>query len=486
MKTLFDQEKTRLLAQGHKMVPVILETQIPQYTPSEAAMRLGTSQKIFLLESADCGNDSGRFSYLGIEPEMTLRILNNNTVLTTAKGERTEECADPAALIDRILTENATPDIPGLPPFTGGFAGAFAYDFYKYTETTLQMNNPNPDSLNDADLMFFRTIAAFDHQMEKLYLITNIPARTEEADYLEAVARLSEFALLLDHSQTEEIPKTITGEIDNGADIEAYGQKVEKAKEYIRAGDIFQVVPSNRIRIEAGSGCSLFPVYERLRAENPSPYMYYLNFGDFEAAGSSPETLIRKTGTCLLTVPIAGTRPRGADEETDRKLQNDLLSDPKELAEHNMLVDLARNDIGRIAKTGSVSVKDYLHIRRFKRVMHLCTTVTGTIKPELTAMRALCSMLPAGTLSGAPKIRACEIIEELETEKRGLYGGCAGYIGTNGNTDLCIAIRTAFRKDSSIIVQSGGGVVADSDPDSEYMETRHKAGAVLEALEEAV
>lgn len=219
---------------------------------------------------------------------------------------------------DRILTENATPDIPGLPPFTGGFAGAFAYDFYKYTETTLQMNNPNPDSLNDADLMSFRTIAAFDHQMEKLYLITNIPARTEEADY----PRSGRQAFRI-RAAPRSLPRLRRSEaIDHRrnrqrADIEAYGQKVEKAKEYIRAGDIFQVVPSNRIRIEAGSGCLLFPVYERLRAENPSPYMYYLNFGDFEAAGSSPETLIRKTGTCLLTVPIAGTRPRGADEETD-------------------------------------------------------------------------------------------------------------------------------------------------------------------------
>ncbi|MGI6108854.1 MAG: anthranilate synthase component I family protein [Eubacteriaceae bacterium] len=485
MKILYNEQQTKELGRGYQTVPVILETELPDFSASEAARRLGTTKPVFLLESADCTDKmlNGRFSYLGSDPEMTLRILNGKAVISGKEQQKEIECEDPASLIDSILEENKSPDLPGLPPFTGGFAGAFAYDFYKYSEPVLKMNNPNPDEFNDADLMFFKTVYAFDRVFEKLYIMTAVPADIPEGSYGQAVSLLNDSYSRIMENREDDGLRTLTGPVHTGLSCEAYSSKVEQAKAYIREGDIFQVVPSNRMRAAAEKGCSLFPVYEQLRQSNPSPYMYYLNFGDFEAAGSSPETLLRKTGSQLLTVPIAGTRPRGKDEQQDHELEAELLEDPKELAEHNMLVDLARNDIGKIACTGSVRVRDYLNIRKFRNVMHLCTGVTGQIKDGMTSMDALSSLLPAGTLSGAPKIRACEIIEELEDEKRGLYGGSAGYIGTNGNMDMCIAIRTAFRKNQSVIIQSGGGVVADSDPQTEYMETRHKAQAVLSAME---
>lgn len=489
MKEIFTREQLREIGQGYRKVPLILRVEARDFSPSSYAKRFASDAPLFFLESADTNveAENNRYSYLGEKPELILSVLDGFGHIRYADGrEESFTTDDPSEMIEKILDEHRSPDIPGLPPFTGGFAGSFSFEFFKYAEPVLNFNNPNPDELDDINLMYFNTLFAYDHVEGALYLITNIDADFTDEAYTETKDALMKSYLNLLEMKPKEPGLEIIGEIDYGKSEEEYAEVVRRVKEYIRAGDIFQCVPSNRLRAEVTPDSSLFPVYERLRENNPSPYMYYLNFGDFQAAGSSPETLLRKSGHQLLTVPIAGTRPRGATKEEDMANERSLLDDPKELAEHNMLVDLARNDIGKIAKIGSIRVADYLHIKRFSNVMHLCTDVTGTIRDDLSCLDVLAAMLPAGTLSGAPKIRACEIIEELEEEKRGLYGGSSGYIGANGNMDMCIAIRTAFKKNDQVIIQSGGGIVADSVESTEFMETRHKARPVIRALEEAV
>lgn len=489
MKEIFTREQLREIGQGYRRVPLILRVEAPGFSPSSCARRFASDAPLFFLESADTNTkaENNRYSYLGEKPELILSVLDGEGFIRHADGrEEHFQSENPSEVIERILCERRSPDIPGIAPFTGGFAGSFSFEFFKYAEPVLKFTNPNPDGFDDINLMYFNTLFAYDHVEGALYLITNIEADFTDEAYAKAREALMKSCHELLEMEAKEARLEITGEIDYGKSEEDYADVVRRAKAYIRAGDIFQCVPSNRLRARVTPDSSLFPLYERLRENNPSPYMYYLNFGDFQAAGSSPETLLRKSGQQLLTVPIAGTRPRGATREEDLANERSLLDDPKELAEHNMLVDLARNDIGKIARTGTIRVADYLHIKRFSNVMHLCTDVTGTIREELSCLDALAAMLPAGTLSGAPKIRACEIIEELEDEKRGLYGGSCGYIGANGNMDMCIAIRTAFKKNDQLIIQSGGGIVADSVAHTEFMETRHKARPVVRALEEAV
>lgn len=487
MKPVFTKEQLKDMGKSAPYVSLVLRKEEKGFDMEGAVKKLG-KKPLFFLESAEIGSkaENNRYCYLGEDPLFTLTVSDGVVEIREKETVRKIRTDNPASLIARILEERRTPDIPGFPPFTGGFAGAFSYDFFKYAEPVLKLSNENPDGFQDAVLMFFDQIAAYDKIEGVLYLIRALPSDFSDRDYSAAVERLKALGEHIIRAEEKPGILTVKGEVDFGKTQEEYSVIVERAKDYIRQGDIFQCVPSNRIRAEVTEDSSLYPVYQSLKKNNPSPYMYYFSFDGFEAAGSSPETLLRKRGSQVSTVPIAGTRPRGRDEEEDRLNEKSLLNDPKELAEHNMLVDLARNDIGKIAKVGSVKVSNYLHVKRFSNVMHLCSNVGGVIKDDLSAMDALSALLPAGTLSGAPKIRACEIIEELEDEKRGLYGGSAGYLSTNGNMDMCIAIRTAFKKGNQVIVQSGGGIVADSDPVTEFNETRHKARAVIRALEEAM
>ena len=371
-----------------------------------------------------------------------------------------------------------------MPPFTGGFVGYFAYDYIKYSEPSLKLDAENQDQFKDIDIMLFDKVIAFDNFRQKIIIIFNMKTDDLENNYKKACDELKGIADLIINGQKAEFqPLKLKSDFKPVFSREEYGEMVLKAKEYIRQGDIFQVVLSNRIEAEIEG--SLFDTYRVLRTTNPSPYMFYFSSNDIEIAGASPETLVKVNNTKLYTFPLAGTRPRGKTVEEDLELEKELLADEKELAEHNMLVDLGRNDIGRIAEIGSVAVDKYMSVERFSHVMHIGSTVTGKLRKDLDSLAALDSILPAGTLSGAPKIRACEIINELEDNKRGIYGGAIGYVDLSGNLDTCISIRIAFARNNKVFIRSGAGIVADSVPDAEFDESMNKAAAVINALKTA-
>ena len=371
-----------------------------------------------------------------------------------------------------------------MPAFTGGLVGYFSYDYIKYSEPKLNLKDEEQQDFRDLDLMLFNDVIAFDHYRQKVLLITGVMTDNLEESYQKAADKLEEMTRLIKKGKKKVFPPIqLKSEIKPQFPKEKYCDMVKKAKHYIHEGDIFQVVLSNPMRAKAEG--SLFDTYRVLRATNPSPYMFYFSSDDIEIAGASPETLVKLEHGNLSTFPLAGTRPRGKNAEEDRALEADLLQDEKELAEHNMLVDLGRNDIGKISKLGSVKVEKYLTVERYSCVMHLGSTVTGVIKEGKDAIDAVDAVLPAGTLSGAPKIRACEIINELEDNKRGIYGGAVGYIDFTGNLDTCIAIRLAYKKNGKVFVRSGAGIVADSVPEKEYEECINKAKAVRRALEMA-
>lgn len=380
-----------------------------------------------------------------------------------------------------MIEKNKSPKLDYLPPFTGGFVGYFAYDYIKYAEESLNLDAKNEDQFKDIDLMLFDKVIAFDNFKQKIIIISNMKTDDLENNYKKACDDLRDIADLIQNGEKEKItPLKLKSDFKPAFSREKFCDMVEKAKEYIYEGDIFQVVLSNRIEAEISG--SLLDTYRVLRTTNPSPYMFYFSSNDIEIAGASPETLVKLNDRKLYTFPLAGTRPRGKTDEEDHELEHDLLADEKELAEHNMLVDLGRNDIGRIAEIGSVSVDKYLSIERFSHVMHIGSTVTGTLRSDLDSLAAIDSILPAGTLSGAPKIRACEIINELENNKRGIYGGAIGYVDLSGNLDTCISIRIAFARNNKVFIRSGAGIVADSVPDKEFDECLNKAAAVINAL----
>ena len=371
-----------------------------------------------------------------------------------------------------------------MPPFTGGLVGYFSYDYIKYSEPKLKLEDREQQDFRDMDLMLFDQVIVFDHFRQKVLLITGVMTDDLEASYEKAVKKLKEMAQLIRNGEHMEFePLRLQSEIQPKFLKEKYAEMVEKAKHYIREGDIFQVVLSNPMRAKATG--SLFDTYRVLRASNPSPYMFYFSSDDIELAGASPETLAKLENGALSTFPLAGTRPRGKTREEDKELEEGLLKDEKELAEHNMLVDLGRNDIGKISKIGTVKVEKYLCVERFSHVMHLGSTVTGIIRDDKDAVDAVDAILPAGTLSGAPKFRACQIIEELEQSKRGIYGGAIGYLDFAGNLDTCIAIRLVYKKNGEICIRSGAGIVADSVPEKEFQECCNKARAVVQAIEQA-
>ncbi|WP_195955464.1 anthranilate synthase component I [Clostridium saudiense] len=467
--------------QDYKVVPISMELYSDIKTPIETLKNLkGISTNVFILESVDSTNKMGRYTFLGYDPKLELTCYNHKLKITTGTTIE-EEVKHPNEYIRKILKENKSPRISGMPTFTGGLVGYFSYDYIKYGEQSLNLNANDEEKFNDVDLMLFDKVIAFDNYRQKIILIVNIKVENLEVNYRKAEIELKAMAdLIINGKKAEERPLKIKSDYRSYFSKEQYCNMVVKAKEYIKEGDIFQVVLSNKIEAEIEG--SILDAYRVLRSTNPSPYMFYFYSNDIEISGASPETLVKLENNKLYTFPLAGTRKRGKDKEEDLELEKELLADEKELAEHNMLVDLGRNDIGKISEINSVKVDKYMSIEKFSHVMHIGSTVSGTLRSDKDALDAIDSILPAGTLSGAPKLRACEIINELEGNKRGIYGGAIGYIDFTGNLDMCISIRLAFAKNGKVFVRSGAGIVADSVPENEYEECINKSKAVINAL----
>ena len=479
------EEAVQIIKGGdYKRIPLRIELCADMITPLMAIRRLKkVSRHVFLLESAEADKKWGRYTFVGFDP--TLEFTCQNGVMRIKSGmEIKEGTMHPGDTIRRIIADNRSPVIEDMPPFTGGLVGYFSYDYIKYSETTLNLNADDEESFKDVDLMLFDKIVVFDNYRQKLILIVNVKTDDIATAYHKGELELRTMKTLLTQGEmAEDSPLRFKSGYRYLFGRNEYCSMVEKAKQYIHEGDIFQIVLSNRI--EADIEGSLLDTYRALRMTNPSPYMFYFSSDDIEIAGASPETLVKLENGVLHTFPLAGTRPRGNTDEEDLALEKELLADEKELAEHNMLVDLGRNDIGRISKIGSVEVEKYMNIERYSHVMHIGSTVRGIIRDDKDALDAVDSILPAGTLSGAPKLRACELICELENNKRGIYGGAIGYIDFTGNLDTCIAIRLAFAKNGKVFVRSGAGIVADSIPENEYQECINKAKAVMNALDMA-
>jgi anthranilate synthase component I len=491
------------LARGHTLIPVTRTVAADLETPVSAFLRVATHEpEAFLLESVEGGETIGRYTFIGIRPFRTMTASGSTITETTPGSPSVARTGDIFAELKSALSGHAPARLPGLPPFTSGAVGFFAYDIVRQIEhlptfATDELHVP------DAHLMFFDEVLAFDHVRKAIHLIVTAGARTPIAGasaayaYGDANTRLDRLEALLEaalHKPARpNIPEPL--ELTPRTAREDFLRAVETTKEYIRAGDVFQCVLSQRF--DCTPGVDPFEIYRSLRIVNPSPYMYFLRFnlpdgrspqaGERRAhiVGSSPELLVRVHGRNVEYRPIAGTRPRGADESHDRTLEADLRSDAKEVAEHVMLVDLGRNDLGRVSDFGSVRVKDLMFIERYSHVMHLVSALEGTLRPNLAPIDALRACFPAGTLSGAPKIRAMEIIEELEPARRGVYGGAIIYADFSGNLDSCIAIRTLFMDGDRGHIQAGAGIVADSVPEREDEECRNKAAAVVRAIERA-
>lgn len=533
MEPTLEQIRTIAKEGDYRRIPVKKELFADLITPTEALRALrGASYHCFLLESAEANGARGRYTFLGFEPTLEFTCSAGKARIRTNLGTDKEACQTftldhPNSAIRRIIEDYKSPQLADFPPFSGGLVGYFSFDYFAYSEPTLRKEQPAEKQLGeedflDVDLMAFDSVIVFDSYRQKVVLITGVypcanqdssagrldaqgvssdpdtlgnPDAQSAAHNPDALGSLT--TLEQSYKQAEEKLAYIENILLRGPrhtfetlhlehdfvpslDESHCCAMIEKAKDHIHEGDIFQVVLSNPLTAPATG--SLFDAYRVLRSENPSPYMLYFTSDSVEIAGASPETLVRLEGDQLQTFPLAGTRPRGATPEEDKRIKEELLADEKELAEHNMLVDLGRNDLGRVCSLGSVHVDTYLDVLEFSRVMHIGSTAKGTINPDKDALDAVDAALPAGTLSGAPKIRACEIINELEPTPRGIYGGALGYLDFSGNMDICIAIRLAYKKHNQICVQSGAGIVADSDPASEYRECQNKAAAVISAL----
>ena len=483
MKFMPELSRVKEIAESGKydILPVSCEILSDICTPIEAVMALrNVSTHCFMLESVAEKEKWGRYTFLGYDPKLQITAAGDQ--LTIGDVKMTSE--DPSVQIRQILSNYRSPKFDYLPSFTGGLAGYFSYDFLSYAEKSLRIPTEDSENFKDVDLMLFDKVIAFDNFRQKLILIANMRLEEGEAGYNKAKLELTKLAeLLRSGERNKECSGRMTSEVTALFSKEQYCGMVEKAKGHIREGDIFQIVLSNRLCADFEG--SLLNTYRVLRTINPSPYMFYFSGTDVEIAGASPETLVKLENGVLHTFPLAGTRPRGKTEKEDRELEEELLRDEKELAEHNMLVDLGRNDLGKISRFGSVEVEKLHSIERYSHVMHIGSTVRGEIREEFDGLDAVSAVLPAGTLSGAPKIRACQLIAELENNKRGIYGGAIGYIDFTGNLDTCIAIRIAYKKNGKVFVRSGAGIVADSVPEKEYQECINKAAAVVNALKMA-
>ena len=475
-----DEVKSIAESGEYKVVPISCEILSDVRTPIEALKILkNISTHCYMLESAHQNEKWGRYTFLGFEPKHEITCLNgamkvDNISLSTE---------NPSTYIRQILADYKSPRFDYLPPFTGGLVGYFSFDYLHYKEPTIQFDVEDEEQFRDVDLMLFDKVVAFDNFRQKIVLIVNISLNDPVTEYNRAVLELKQLVELLRNGEkSEDVAGRLLGPVKPLFDKERFCAMVEKAKRYIYEGDIFQIVLSNSL--SAPFEGSLLNAYRVLRALNPSPYMFYFYGTDVEVAGASPETLVKLEDGILHTFPLAGSRPRGKTDEEDLELERNLLSDEKELAEHNMLVDLGRNDLGKISKFGTVEVEKLHSIERFSHIMHIGSTVRGEIQADkYDALDAIEAVLPAGTLSGAPKIRACQLIAELENNKRGIYGGAIGYLDFTGNMDVCIAIRIAYKKNGKVFTRSGAGIVADSIPEKEYQECVNKAKAPLLALE---
>ncbi len=469
------------LAKKYRTIPVSAQIRL-DLTPQAAIKKLKKiSSHCYMLESCEDRQRWGRYTFLGYDPKLEITCKNYEIRITDEYGVKRIK-GTPQKYVCDILERHNSPSLPYLPTFTGGLVGYFGYDYAKYAEPRLSLDAEDDSHFNDMDLMLFDKVIAFDNQNSGIFLICNMQTDKVEENYARAVKEIEIMLDVLKNGEEADIemPK-LRSPFRPLFNADEYGKMVEKAKHYIKEGDIFQAVLSNRLEAEMDG--SLLYTYEKLKTVNPSPYMFYFSSDSMEMAGASPETLVKLTNGTLYTYPLAGTRPRGKTKEEDLRLEKELLADEKELSEHNMLVDLGRNDLGRISEFGSVEVEQYMNILKFSHVMHIGSTVKGQIKKGYTALDAIDAVLPAGTLSGAPKIRAMEIINELENNRRGIYGGAVGYIDLSGNADVCIAIRLAYKKNGRVYIRSGAGIVADSVPEKENRECINKARAVMKALE---
>jgi anthranilate synthase component I len=487
-------DEARRLARSYDVVPVYAEFIGDLETPISAVLKFAGEENVFLLESAEAAERFGRYSFLGFDPKRTLSYRDGVYTVVDADGAREVPASDPFRGLAQIVGRKSVAPLPNLPAFVGGAVGYFSYDAVRYLE---RLPQAPPDDLGVPEAYFVvtDTLVVFDHLRHKVLVISLVDAsslRDVEGEGFAAayrraaddVRRASE--RLAAPLSRNVLPDGVGGklEVHSNFSREDYAAAVERAKEYIRAGDAFQVVPSQRFGAEIGDLDPLL-LYRGLRTVNPSPYMTYLKLGDLALVGASPEPLVRVEGRRVMTRPIAGTRARGQTPEEDALLAEELLADEKERAEHVMLVDLGRNDLGRVGDVGSVHLANFMDIERYSHVMHIVSTVEADLRTDLTALDALAAAFPAGTVSGAPKVRAMEIIDELEPTRRGPYAGATGYYGVDGRLDTCITLRTALLMRGEIFFQAGGGVVADSVPDLEYEETRNKARAIARALEVA-
>jgi anthranilate synthase component I len=481
-----EQEFKRLAAEGFNRIPVVLETFADLDTPLSIYLKLAGKPYSYLLESVHGGERFGRYSFIGLPAQV--RIVVRGTTVLVIHGETvTEEIdvPDPLDFIHSYLERYRAAPLPGLPRFAGGLVGLFSYDTVRYIEPKLARRPEKPDAIGTPDILLLQSeeIAIVDNLAGKLYLVVYADPRNPHA-YAHGQGRLRQLLAALREPVT--IPAhgpSVAHAAQSGFGEASFLQAVARAKRYIYDGDIMQVQIAQRLsRRYAGAPLAL---YRSLRTLNPSPYMFYFDFRDFQVIGASPEILVRLEGDKVTLRPIAGTRRRGANEEEDKALAEELLADPKERAEHVMLIDLGRNDVGRIAQIGSVRVTEQMVIERYSHVMHIVSNVEGQLKPGLDALAVLRATFPAGTVTGTPKVRAMEIIDELEPVKRGVYSGAVGYIGYHGDMDLAIAIRTALLKDEVLHVQAAAGIVADSVPENEWAETNIKAQALLRAAEVA-
>jgi anthranilate synthase component 1 len=478
------KEELRAKSGGFDLVPLSLVLDAQRKTPVDAFRILkNLSRQCFILESLEDPEHRGRYTFLGYDPKMEISCVNGEMKIKSG-AEIVIKTDDPGASIKSVLETNRSPKLDGLPPFAGGLVGYFSYDFIKYSEPALNLDAEDQEGFKDVDLMLFDKAVVFDHLKKAIILLANVRTDAFDENYNRAAGELSYLAGVLESGEPADIkPLRLKSQFRALFSKSQYCSMVEKAKFHIHEGDVFQAVLSNRLEAEADG--SLFDAYRKLRQSNPSPYMFYFSSDDLEIAGASPETLVKLKDGRVRTFPLAGTRPRGKSLVEDESMERELLSDEKELAEHNMLVDLGRNDIGKISRFSSVTVDRYMSVERFSHVMHIGSEVSGTLLPGKSAIDAIDAVLPAGTLSGAPKIRACQIINSLENNKRGIYGGAIGYISFTGDMDSCIAIRIAYKKNGKVFVRSGAGIVAESVPEKEYKECADKMRAVLDALRDS-
>jgi anthranilate synthase component 1 len=470
------------MSKEYNLIPVFTDLLVDMDTPISIFKKVCNGSQVYLLESVEGGENLARYSFIGLEPFVSY-IYNKSTGNVEDSTGITEMKGDPLEILKKIMDKYNAPKVEGLPRFYGGAVGYFGYDLVRHIET-IPKDTVDDLDIPDCKFIITRLVLIFDHVKHRVKIVYNSEPGDNLAEaYQKAVDRINCIKKMISDPPLKSsiMEKAIcTGEFTSNMTKEEFTDKVIRAKEYIKAGDIFQVVLSQRLKMPLKG--DPFDIYRNLRTVNPAPYLYYLNFGEMVIIGSSPEMLIRVEDGTIQTCPIAGTRPRGQTAAEDKALEKELLADEKEKAEHIMLVDLGRNDLGRVCDYDSIRINGFMEIERYSHVMHIVSNISGHLKPGITDYDALKACFPAGTVSGAPKVRAMEIIEELEPTRRGVYAGVIGYFGFTGNMDTCITIRTILVHDGMTYIQAGAGIVADSDPGREYDETINKARALIETL----